>query len=162
MRMCVDDSRRGALARTTSQDEQAAAPVADGDDGGLRHTLLLFWLLRVACGLEFVGHGAFGIITKVAWVPYFELVGIPERWAYRLMPVVGSVDIFMGFLVLLKPIRAALLYMAVWGLWTALLRPLAGEPVWETVERAPNYFIPLALLYLRGIPRPSQWQEWLS
>ena len=134
-----------------------AAPV-----GGLRHTLLLFWLLRVACGLEFVGHGAFGIITKAAWVPYFELVGIPERWAYRLMPVVGSVDIFMGFLVLLKPIRVALLYMTVWGFWTALLRPLAGEPVWETVERAPNYLVPLALLYLRGIPRPSQWQEWLS
>ena len=121
------------------------------------HGPLLFWLLRVACGLEFVGHGAFGIITKAAWVPYFELVGIPERWAYRLMPVVGSVDIFLGFLVLLKPIRAALLYMAVWGLWTALLRPLSGEPAWETLERAPNYLIPLGLLYLRGLPR--SWRE---
>jgi hypothetical protein len=27
---------------------------------------------------EFVGHGAFGIITKAAWVPYFEVVGIPS------------------------------------------------------------------------------------
>jgi hypothetical protein len=26
--------------------------------------------------------------------------------------------------------------MAVWGLWTALLRPLSGEPFWETIERA--------------------------
>src|SRR5918998_489993 len=100
-------------------------PVPGGSTGGrdaivpFDHTLLLFWLLRIACGLEFVGHGAFGIITKAAWVPYFELVGIPERWAYRLMPLVGSVDIFLGFLVLLRPVRAALLYMAVWGLWTA-------------------------------------------
>jgi len=142
-----------------------AAPheVAPADDGRVpSHTLVLFWLLRVACGLEFVGHGAFGVITKAAWVPYFDLVGIPERWAYRLMPVVGSVDIFMGLLVLLKPIRAALLYMAVWGLWTALLRPLAGEPLWETVERAPNYLVPLALLYVRGIARPGAWKEWLS
>jgi hypothetical protein len=76
------------------------------------------------------------------------------------MPVVGSVDIFLGFLVLLKPIRAALIYMAVWGLWTALLRPLSGEPFWETIERAPNYLVPLALLYLRGLPRG--WKELLS
>ena len=102
------------------------------------HQLVLYWLLRVAAGLEFVGHGAFGVITKAAWVPYFDLVGIPERWAYRLMPVVGSVDIFMGFVVLFKPVRAALLYMAVWRLCTALLRPLYGERLWETVDRAPN------------------------
>ena len=132
----------------------ARAPGAD-TAAAVDGTLVLFWLLRVACALEFVGHGAFGIITKAAWVPYFGLVGIPERWAYKLMPVVGSFDPFMGLLVLLKPIRAALLYMADWGLWTALPRPLSGEPLWETVERAPNYLVPLALLSLRGIPRPS-------
>lgn len=123
----------------------------------LDHGRTLFWLLRLACSLEFIGHGAFGIITKAVWVPYFGVVGIPERWAYRLMPVVGSVDITLGFLVLLKPIRAALLYMAVWGLWTALLRPLSGESFWEVIERAPNYLVPLALLYLRGLPR--SWRE---
>src|SRR5262245_23404002 len=96
----------------------------------LDHTLLLFWLLRISCFLEFIAHGAFGIITKAGWAPYFGVVGIPERWAFRLMPVVGSVDIFLGFLLLLKPIRAVLIYMAVWGLWTALLRPLSGEPFW--------------------------------
>ena len=141
------------LSRT---DEPPAAHVGDAT-GAFEQGLLLFWLLRIACFCEFVGHGAFGIITKAAWVPYFGVVGIPERWAYKLMPVVGSVDIFLGFLVLLKPIRAALLYMAVWGLWTALLRPLAGEPFWETIERAPNYLVPLALLYLRGLPRT--WRE---
>ena len=40
------------------------------------------------------------------------------------------------------------MYMAVWGLWTALLRPLSGEPWWETIERAPNYLVPLALLFV--------------
>ena len=112
--------------------------------------------------LEFVGHGAFGILTKPAWVPYYGVLGIPEAWAYRLMPLTGGVDLFLGFLVLLKPVRAALLYMAVWGLWTALLRPLAGEPLWETIERAPNYLVPAALLYLRGVPTDRRsWREWL-
>ncbi len=90
-------------------------------------------------------------------MPYFGVVGIPEWLAYRLMPVVGTVDITLGFLVLFKPVRLALLYMAVWGLWTACLRPLSGEPLWETIERAPNYLVPLALLYLRGLPR--SWRE---
>lgn len=126
----------------------------------LDHTLLLFWLLRIACSLEFIAHGAFGVITKAAWIPYFGVVGISERWAWRLEPLVGSFDIFLGFLVLLKPIRVALLYMAVWGLWTALLRPLSGEPFWETIERAPNYLVPLALLYLRGLP--ASWKDLLQ
>ena len=125
---------------------------------GLATGATLHWLLRIACGLEFVGHGAFGVITKAAWVPYYGVVGIPPVWAYKLMPLTGSVDIFLGLLVLLKPIRAALLYMALWGLWTALLRPLSGEPVWETIERAPNYLVPAAFLAVRGLP--AVWRDW--
>ena len=127
------------------------------------HQLLLFWLLRIACCLEFVGHGAFGIITKAAWIPYFGVLGIPERFVYPLERAVGTVDITLAFLVLIKPIRLPLLYMSFWGLWTALLRPLAGEPIWETIERAPNYLIPFTLLYLKGFPSDlTNWKEWLK
>jgi hypothetical protein len=45
-----------------------------------------------------------------------------------------------------------LLHLTVWGLWTAALRPLAGDSVWELVERAGNYGVPLAFLVLAGIP----------
>jgi hypothetical protein len=129
----------------------------------LAHAGTLHWLLRLACALEYIGHGAFGIITKAAWVPYYGVVGIPEHVAYKLMPLTGSADIFLGFLVLLKPVRAALLYLTVWGLWTALLRPLSGEPVWETLERAPNALVPAALLCLRGLPADwRNWREWLQ
>jgi hypothetical protein len=146
---------RGSAAESRRASEQNGDEVLAFD-----HALLLYWLLRIACGLEFIAHGAFGIITKAAWVPYFGVAGIPERWAYKLMPVVGSFDIFLGFLVLLKPIRAVLIYMAIWGLWTALLRPLSGESFWEAIERAPNYLVPLALLYLRGLPR--SWKDLLA
>jgi hypothetical protein len=104
------------------------------------------WILRIAVGAEFVGHGAFGIITKADWVPYFGVVGIPEAAAWTLMPVVGAVDIALGVVTLVRPMPVVLLYMAAWGLWTALLRPLSGEGIWEFLERAGNYGVPFAFL----------------
>jgi hypothetical protein len=120
----------------------------------------LHWMLRLACACEFAGHGAFGLMTKAGWVAYFGVVGIPESLAYRLMPLIGAVDVSLALIVAVRPARAALLYMAVWGFLTATVRPLAGEPLWEFMERAPNWAIPLAFLCLRGFGR-SAW-EWLS
>lgn len=162
--MMVGDMAQAPGAGPGAILEKQDAPVRrDAATTGLAHAGTLHWLLRLACALEYVGHGAFGVLTKAAWVPYYAVVGIPEAWAYRLMPVTGSADIFLGFLVLLRPVRAALLYMALWGLWTALLRPLSGEPLWETLERAPNCLLPAALLYLRGLPADwRHWREWLQ
>ena len=120
----------------------------------------LEWLLRIATAGALVGHGAFGIVTKAAWVPYFAVLGIPEWLAYRLMPLIGTVDITLGLVVALRPVRAALLYMAVWGFLTASIRPLSGEPLWEFLERAPNWAVPLAFLYVRGVGR--SWKQWFS
>jgi hypothetical protein len=128
--------------------------VAPGDV----HTLE--WLLRVAVAAEFIGHGAFGIITKAAWVPYFGVFGIPESWAWHLMPVIGTVDITLGLLTLCYPVRAVLLYMSGWGLLTATLRPLAGEGVWELLERGYNYGVPFAFLLLAGCP--STLRSWYT
>jgi hypothetical protein len=38
----------------------------------------IHWLFRLALFCEFVGHGAFGVLTKQAWVAYFTPFGIPE------------------------------------------------------------------------------------
>jgi hypothetical protein len=108
----------------------------------------IHWLFRLALFCEFVGHGAFGVLTKAAWVHYFALFGISEAWAWTLMPVVGSVDIALGVLTLLVPRRALLLYMSFWGLFTALLRPLAGEGWWEFFERSYNFGVPLLMLWV--------------
>jgi hypothetical protein len=56
----------------------------------------LHGLFRLALCAEFVGHGAFGVLTKAGWVPYFVVYSIPEAWAWKLMPLVGSVDIALG------------------------------------------------------------------
>ena len=112
-----------------------------------------FWVLRVGAALCFIGHGAFGFITKATWVPYFGVIGIPEAWAYRLMPVIGAMDVMAGMAVLFAPRGLPLVYMVVWATWTALLRPLAGESFFETLERAGNYGVPLALILLTAMPR---------
>jgi len=123
-------------------------------------TAALHWILRVAVAACFVGHGAFGIITKAAWLPYFAIFGIPEAWAWKLMPVVGMVDITVGVLTLFQPVRAGVLYMTFWGFQTACLRPLAGQGVWELLERAGNYGVPLAFLVMLGGGRSLP--DWFS
>jgi hypothetical protein len=116
------------------------------------------WIFRVALAMCFIGHGAFGIITKQEWVPFFGLVGIARDTAFTLMPLIGTLDIALGVLVLLRPIRAAVLYMALWAVWTAALRPLTGDSIFEMLERAGNYGVPLAFLFLLGFFRnPRSW-----
>jgi hypothetical protein len=130
----------------------AAARVTSGPTAerlAVTEERVLQWLLRVACAAEFVGHGAFGIITKAAWVPYFSVVGISPELGWKLMPAIGSLDISLGLLTLLRPTQPVLLYMAFWGLLTATIRPLAGEPIWEFVERVPNWAVPLAYFAVR-------------
>jgi hypothetical protein len=117
----------------------------------------LQWLFRLSVFMTYVGHGAFGIIGKKAWVPYFAVVGIDEHWAWKLMPIIGLVDILIGTISLLSPRRIVLLYATIWATWTALLRPLAGEPVWEMIERAGNFGVPLAFLVAS---KGSGWFRW--
>jgi hypothetical protein len=120
----------------------------------------LQWILRVAVSLEFIGHGMFGIIGKESWLAYYDVFGISEDAAWTMMPLTGAVDISLGLLVLLRPTRALIAYMAFWGLFTATLRPLADQGVWELVERSYNYGVPAALLLLYGVGRNAR--EWFG
>lgn len=124
--------------------------LAPGMRLGSAKVTALQWIFRLAVAAEFIGHGAFGLRTKAAWLPYFAVAGITEAWAWTLMPVIGAIDIALGVLALLRPMRAVLLYMTFWGLLTACLRPLAGEGIWECLERAGNFGVPGAFLVLAG------------
>jgi len=111
-----------------------------------QETLQISWVLRVGAAMEFIGHGALGINRVAAWSAYFGVVGISKEMSLHLMPLVGAFDVAMALTVLFYPMRGVILYMAAWGLWTALLRPLSGESAWEAVERAGNFGALLALL----------------
>ncbi|MDB5157406.1 MAG: hypothetical protein JWR50_2113 [Mucilaginibacter sp.] len=110
----------------------------------------LHYTLRLAVAMCFIGHGAFGIITKPIWCNYFAVIGIGKTMAYQLMPVLGTIDILLGIIMLVYPLRAIALWLVIWGVVTASLRPLSGEPFAELIERAGNFGAPLALILLSG------------
>src|SRR3989344_3552325 len=117
------------------------------------NTKLVEWVLRIAVAGEFIGHGVFALQGKAQWIKWFANFGISDvSLAAKLLFLVGLVDIAVALLILIKPVRLALLYMAFWGLWTALIRPIVGEPIWDFVERSANWGAPLALLLLIGWP----------
>ena len=123
-----------------------------------RTTQWISWVLRIGVVMEFVGHGALGLGRVAAWTSYFAVVGIHKETALALMPFVGAFDVAMALAVLLAPYRAVILYMTLWGIWTALLRPLSGESSWEAVERVGN-FGALAALFM--LARAGGWRSWL-
>jgi hypothetical protein len=108
----------------------------------------IYYTLRIAAAMCFIGHGAFGLIGKEIWCNYFAVFGIGHGMAYKLMPWVGSVDILCGISLLIYPTKAVLTWLVVWGTITALMRPMSGEPFAEFIERAGNFGAPLALLVL--------------
>ena len=110
----------------------------------------MYVILRFAVAMCFIGHGAFGIITKPIWCNYFAVFGIGHQLAYRLMPLLGCFDIMIGIGMLVYPIRAIPCWLVIWGIFTALLRPLSGEPFAEFIERTGNFGVPILLLMLSG------------
>jgi hypothetical protein len=108
----------------------------------------IYYTLRFASAMCFLGHGAFGIITKPIWCNYFGVFGIGHEMSYKLMPMVGTMDILMGISLLIYPTAMVFRWLVIWGTMTALCRPLSGEPFAEFIERAGNYGVPLALLIL--------------
>ena len=119
------------------------------------------WVLRIAVAGEFLGHGVFALQGKKDWIGWFAKFGVhnPDT-ATQLLFIIGLVDLLVALLVLVKPIRIALLWAVVWGFWTALLRPLVGMPVWDFIERWANWGAPLALLLMIGWPRSLK--SWFS
>jgi hypothetical protein len=67
------------------------------------------------------------------------------------MPIIGMVDLAMASLLLIKPRRIVLVWMFLWALWTAILRPISGpQGTWELWERAGNWLPPCMMIILGG------------
>ncbi len=126
----------------------------------MNNTHIAQWVLRIAVAGEFLGHGIFALQGKQGWFKYFEAVGIGDPGTITTMLfIIGIMDVALALLVLLRPIPIALLYMTLWGFWTALLRPIGGDPIWDFIERWANWGAPLALLLMIGWPRSLR--EWV-
>lgn len=118
------------------------------------------WVLRLGVFGEFIGHGVFALQGKEGWFKYFYSLGInnPDTITTILL-IVGIMDVILAIIVLLKPVRPLLLWMAFWGLWTALIRwPFGGDPIWDFLERWANWAAPLALYLILGMSKGSNQQ----
>jgi hypothetical protein len=104
-------------------------------------------ILRWSAAGCFIGHGAFGLLTKVEWLPYFATFGIGPHAGLQLMPFIGCLDLLVATFLLLRPSPAVYAWAVLWTLFTASLRPLAGQGWSEFFERAGNYGPPLTLLF---------------
>lgn len=119
------------------------------------------WVLRVTVAGEFVGHGVFALQIKEGWIPYFEAVGISAAGAETLLPFIGAMDLLLALVVLFRPVPILLLWMAFWGFLTALIRPIAGSPGWDFIERWANWGAPLALLLIK-FGWPKKFKDWIK
>jgi hypothetical protein len=117
----------------------------------------LHWTFRITAALCFIGHGTWGLITKSGWLPFFASQGIEPDLAWKLQPLVGAFDLFMAVIILRKPNRVVLLWMFFWALWTAILRPLAGNL--EKIQIDGQWVVQLATDSMR-VAKMQTWEFW--
>ena len=110
---------------------------------------IIQWILRIAVAGEFLGHGALAVGGKADWVGWVQkLSGFEQSTALSIIVAIGIMDIILAIIVLIRPVKPLLLWMAFWGFFTAILRPIVGQSFWDFIERFANWGAPLALYYL--------------
>jgi hypothetical protein len=110
-------------------------------------------VLRIGVFGTFLGHGIFAYMRKAEWLAYLTTVGVPLKSAPDVLHLIGMLDILIAFIILIRPVKVVILWAVFWAFSTALIRPFAGLPIWDFVERAANWAAPLALLILKGWPK---------
>ena len=117
----------------------------------MEHTKRIEWLLRIGVAGEFIGHGMLAIGKKSDWIGWIsQMLHVSVPTATTLLLLIVVTDVLLAAIVLLRPMRPLLLWMAAWGFWTALVRPLVGVGWLDFVERSTNWAAPLALYYVLG------------
>lgn len=112
------------------------------------------WILRIGIFGTFLGHGIFALQLKPRFIEMLTaFIGVTGNLANNLMYLIGIIDILTAIFALFYPFRLMLIYASIWGFLTALARPIANDPIWDFIERWSNWAAPLALLYLRGLPK---------
>lgn len=121
------------------------------------------YMLRVGVACTFLGHGMNAMAIKQNWIPLLTVYGFSKEQAILLMPIIGTMDIIVALLVLIRPFRAVVLWAIFWTFATALTRFIAGEAIWEFIERAANWSAPLALYLLSYVNVANEKKnEWIT
>lgn len=124
----------------------------------VKNTQLIKYILRFGIACTFVGHGMNAIAVKPNWIPLLTVYGFSVEQSRMIMPVIGILDVIVALLVLIYPMRMVIRWAIFWTFSTALTRVIAGEGVWEFIERGANWTAPLALLLLNELPAKENVQ----
>jgi len=118
---------------------------------------LTAWVLRVAIAVVFICHGVEAFLQHPRFLDYIIGsadrmlgLGISEAQAGMLLRIIGIVDVAVAFVVLIRPYRGVLYWMAFWGLITALARvtTYGFDVYYEVLVRFPHFLAPLAVVFL--------------
>lgn len=116
-------------------------------------------LLRLGLALTFITHGFEALLQHPGFLDLVMQANqslIPQQnstvLATNLLLLIGVIDLLVGLVVLFRPSRTALVYMAFWGAITAFSRmifaPYSG--VFEALIRAPHFMLPLLIMIIEG------------
>lgn len=130
---------------------------------GVRHWATV-GAAMLAFVMTFAGHGSYALGLWPTPANFFGMtsvvLGVEYETARSILRLAGVLDMLVCVGIFLPPLRrTCALYGALWGLLTALARPVAGmawslnywgadQFVHEAVLRAPHCLIPLSLFFL--------------
>jgi hypothetical protein len=105
-------------------------------------------VLKWTTCLLLAGHGALGAFSgKPMLSAHYAAIGLPAVTTV----LVGWFELALAVAVAVRPAVGVLLFVTLWKLATESLFVVAGDPIWEVLERAGSYAAPLALAVLLTI-----------
>ncbi len=133
-------------------------------DGRTRRDLdgVVVFALRLAAAATFTGHGLDALrleprFLDLLFAAYRETTAaeLPQATAELLLRAIGALDLVVAAMIVALRWRSIAAWMAFWGLLTATSRMVhSGWGNWaETLLRAPNGMVPLALVFAFALPR---------
>lgn len=148
----TDEFRRGEIMDTANNSKTSVPKVFN----------FIQWMLRAGIACTFIGHGMNALAIKQNWIPLLTVYGFSIEQAKTLLPVIGMADVVVALIIFFHPFRIVVMWAIFWTFITALTRFIAGEGIWEFIERAANWSAPLALLLLSNLKTGESNYKWIK
>jgi hypothetical protein len=77
-----------------------------------------------------------------------------------LVTTVGWMEIALAIAVLIKPLYGLVAFVLAWKLFSEILFPISGTPIFEFIERGGAYAAPMALIFIQAFYPPAGAPIW--
>ena len=112
------------------------------------------WGLRIILAVVFISRAIPAFMGEQEWIGLFTNVGIASDLARMLLILIGISDTLIAILLLVKPIRAIIVWAIIWPIVPAIGTYLSGSSLeFVLIHYGSLVVATVFLLYLRGFPR---------